>query len=1075
MKLNTKYERQQFMPFMKEFLPNDFTPKEEDIVMRSDRYKEIKSATILGYCESLDLFVLELDHSYESDPRVAITTDAFKILADNWIHNALIIFKNNRTHNYRLSYLTISLDLNDKNKVIKSYSNARRYSFYLGEKAKIKTPEQQLLKRGKAKSTEDLLSRFSIEVVNNEFYNSIAALFDALTGPSEAILNNIQLKIVESLTKVEFVKKVKSTKYYKIEPLITYPSDGNVFDFSVRLIGRVIFCWFLKEKHSKDGIPLISSSLLSTKAIENDEMYYHSILSPLFFEVLNKPLKKRAHKFAENDFAKVPYLNGGLFTPDPKDYYSPNNELGYASLGVVDIPKKWLLALFNLLELYNFTVDENTSFDVELSIDPEMLGRVFESLLARINPETGETARKATGSFYTPREIVDHMVDESLIQYLLTNTKIGEAKIRTLVSYDLSHNKMQAISDQEKKEVLEKLGEVKILDPACGSGAFPIGILQKMVFILEQVDPDSELWLERQLQGASIELKHLLEREFRNKNFTYLRKLGVLRESIFGVDIQQIATEISRLRCFLTLVVDQSVDDHVENRGIEPLPNLEFKFVTANSLLGLEPDAEQSYSQTVMFEDDAGISSLKQLRDEYFNSHGNERNEVKYRFKEAQTRMLQNMFLESRNGISQITQKLALWNPFSNERTEWFDPEWMFGIKQFNIVIGNPPYFVYEGNSNSDELKVIKKIKLYEKAKSGKLNAYKLFLIKSASLLLKDGTLCEIFQNSFLADQSAKEVRKYFLSENQIIVIDSFPERDDLSKRVFESVKMSVCILLAKKGFHNEYNFILRVWEERFMKNANQVVLNTELIRNFDSINFVIPSIDESEKELFFSIYQKHKHRIRDVCNFYRGELNMTTDRKYFTSIKNEYLALKGAQVQKYFISSSPSQGKTEYVLKDDYTSEKAGEKSKHYLENRIVLQRITGVDESYRIKSAFLDRNTFCADSCNYIPFSEINAISSKLLLALLNSALINWMFKKTSTNSNVNGYEIENLPIPLIGISNQLQISEIEGHVDQIHKLITSDSLSEIIDFEAKIDQLVFDLYGLTKEEKELVLQAS
>ncbi len=311
---------------------------------------------------------------------------------------------------------------------------------------------------------------------------------------------------------------------------------------------------------------MIPQDILSSSAAKT-ENYYHSVLAPLFFEVLNKRDVSREETFRKDLYATIPYLNGGLFNPDSDDHYKFDKSLQLSVPGLVDVPDTWLRKFFDLLELYNFTVDENTSYDIDLSIDPEMLGRIFENLLARINPETGETVRKMTGSFYTPREIVEYMVDESIKQYLKTKTNIDDEKLSAVVSFNLSDDEEFPLTASDKQLIISALSEVKILDPACGSGAFPMGILQKIVFVLQQVDPDSKQWLEEQLAGASPEFKHHLEKEFENKNFNYLRKLGVIRESIYGVDIQPIATEISRLRCFLTLIVDQSVDDNDTNPG----------------------------------------------------------------------------------------------------------------------------------------------------------------------------------------------------------------------------------------------------------------------------------------------------------------------------------------------------------------------------------------------------------------------------------------------------------------------------------------------------------------------------
>jgi hypothetical protein len=239
MKLNEKYNPESFVNFIQDFLPEDLTLREEDIVINKDRYKEITKAKILGFCESLDLHVLEMDHTHDKDPRVVIATDAFKILADHWIHKALVVFKNNDSDNYRFSYLTITLDLNDKNKVIKKYSNARRYSFYLGSSAKVRTPEQQLIKKGKIKDVDDLLNRFSVEVVNKQFYLEVAKFFDELISIEDQNL---------------------------ILPGVSETDINTRKSFAVRLIGRAMFCWFLKQKKSDNG-QLIPDEILSSKVV----------------------------------------------------------------------------------------------------------------------------------------------------------------------------------------------------------------------------------------------------------------------------------------------------------------------------------------------------------------------------------------------------------------------------------------------------------------------------------------------------------------------------------------------------------------------------------------------------------------------------------------------------------------------------------------------------------------------------------------------------------------------------------------------------------------------------------------
>lgn len=589
-KLNEKYNRENFLTFVKEFLPDDFTFGDKDHfnLNNKSRYKEIVSTKELGYSKILGLSVLEMEHKRNNDPRITIATDAFKILADHHIHKALVIFKNEDTENYRFSYLTINIDINDDNKIVRNYSNARRYSFYLGPDAKIRTPEQQLIKKGKVKDLEDLFSRFSVEVVNKEFYLEVAKHFDELV-------------------------EVKDKNF-------SLPDDSNSDlnlrkSFAVRLIGRIMFCWFLKQKVSLSG-QLVPDELLSSKVVTDN--YYHNILEPLFFGVLNTNINDR--DIRSDLFDKVPYLNGGLFNPQTEDYYD-FDKLTFSSryINTLKIKDDWFKKFFELLETYNFTIDENTVFDQELSVDPEMLGRIFENLLAEINPETGSSEKKRTGSFYTPRPIVEYMVDQSLIEYLKTKTKIEEEKIKALISYDISDDFKYPLSDEEKLEVVKAIDTLRALDPACGSGAFPIGLLQKIVYILQIVDPKCTLWVEQKLKDVPDLYKQKLQNDFAKNPPDYIRKLEVIKNSIFGVDIQPIAVDISRLRCFLTLVVESEIDDNKPNRGIDPLPNLDFKFVCANTLINA-PESESDDEGNKLFHDDFQ-ERLSSAVDRYFSSN----------------------------------------------------------------------------------------------------------------------------------------------------------------------------------------------------------------------------------------------------------------------------------------------------------------------------------------------------------------------------------------------------------------------------------------------------------------------
>jgi hypothetical protein len=407
---------------------------------------------------------------------------------------------------------------------------------------------------------------FNVEKVTKGFYSQVAKLFTDLVGGS----------------------RKQGSKTYQGKNLLILPGCQNDTirkEFAVRLIGRLVFCWFLKKKKSKDGVPLLPQELLSTESINNKGIggYYHSILEPLFFEVLNTPQDERNKQFKKAPWSIIPFLNGGLFTPHEDDFYKLTfNEIS-EHLNDLIIPDGWIRKLFEVFETYNFTIEESTPLDIEVAVDPEILGRIFENLLAEINPETGETARKATGSYYTPRPIVEYMVDESLKQYLLTETDLPEEKISPLLSYSDENNNL---TEADKNAILDALDAIKIMDPACGSGAFPMGILQKILLILQKVDPDSQKWLNKILSKIeNITARKEFEKKLKKEDWNYVHKLGIIQSSIYGVDIQQIAVEISKLRCFLSLIVDQNVDDSKPNRGVEPLPNLDFRFVCGNSLI----------------------------------------------------------------------------------------------------------------------------------------------------------------------------------------------------------------------------------------------------------------------------------------------------------------------------------------------------------------------------------------------------------------------------------------------------------------------------------------------------------
>ncbi len=372
-------------------------------------------------------------------------------------------------------------------------------------------------------------------------------------------------------------------------------------------------------------------------------------------------------------------------------------------------------------------------------------------------------------------------------------------------------------------------------------------------------------------------------------------------------------------------------------------------------------------------------------------------------------------------------------------------------------MVGNPPYFKYEG-AIKGEIETIRKISELKIAFGGKLNAYKLFLAISINKICKDrGVISMIFQNSFIADQQATLLRKEVIDHHRIITIDSFPERDSKKKRVFPSVKMSVCILLMQKtGVQSP--FVVNFWNDKYKSSGTSVLYTAKDIKNIDSKDYCIPRIEQRSIPLAIKLRQFGKIPLK--C--YEGELNMTFHKHFFNDDSSNPVILKGAAIQRYYITYKMSQGKIEYLDEDWYLSENTSEKSRHHEVERIAMQGMTGANDKIRLVMTIVPPGVYLANSCNYIlPTQELPA---SYLLGLLNSKLLNWYFRCFSTNSNVNGYEVEDFPMPK---ATEQQKQAIISLVDKILNAKRSDPSTDTSALEREIDGMVYGLYGLTEEE--------
>ena len=316
-KLSAPYSRPVLEELLEGLLPGDLKIFDEPKEIRPSEFiKKISKALMIAEVPSLDLAIFEFHHSSAGDPRIELSKEIFRMLAESFKHRALVVLSNSESKQWRFSLMTIDLDLNEKGKVKHLYSNPRRSSYMLGSEAKIVTPTRYLCAQGPVESFEALQKRFSVEVVNNEFYKEIAKLYDELVG-------------------VE-----------KTEGELKHPNQASAgHEFVIRLLGRIIFCWFLREKHGASGVPLIPEVILSSAAAEQNN-YYHTVLAPLFFETLNKSLDRREEKFQRGAFKSIPYLNGGLFNQEVEDHYRFDKLKQLSTPDLVSVPDKWLRKLF---------------------------------------------------------------------------------------------------------------------------------------------------------------------------------------------------------------------------------------------------------------------------------------------------------------------------------------------------------------------------------------------------------------------------------------------------------------------------------------------------------------------------------------------------------------------------------------------------------------------------------------------------------------------------------------------------------------------------------------------------------
>ena len=966
-----------------------------------------------------------------------------------------------------------------------------------------------------------------------------------------------------------------------------FPTDKNRSldpeEHVIRLITRLLFVWFIKEKG------LVADELFNETQVspllknydrDTGDSYYRVVLQNLFFATLNTEIEKREFSQGGNSvhrnfslyryedqmldpdkllglFAQTPFINGGLF--DCLDSFKATGDGGYRidcfsdkHYTKLSIPDRLFFddrGLIPLLEHYKFTVEENTPIEQDVALDPELLGKVFENLLAEYNPQAGVTAQKQTGSYYTRRIIVDYMVDEALVAVLSQKCNVTKDWLRSLLDYAQTSDNGKKWSDNPEADcIVEAISQLKIIDPAVGSGAFPMGILHKLTLALRRLDPNNNRWEQLQQDRAGkraeaafkisnqqerdVELAEISDTFERYRDSDFGRKLYLIQNGIFGVDIQPVACQIAKLRFFISLAIEQEPTQEADNNfGIKPLPNLETRFVTANTLIGLQLSEARS-----LLQDDAVQQLLKEIeviREKHVlaNNRG-QKLRLEAQEEDLHKRLEEELEIQRRKWVEnqqreieqkaarlpkpeqrkkwreeeqkkyrwrkkkfdsdfEYARKIISWKPYDqNASADFFDPEWMFGIRDgFDITIGNPPYV--RADSGDEHLKMRQKIEDSNQYETlwEKWDLYIPFIERSYKLLKPGGFTTLIVSDAYCHSKYAQKSQDYFLKNSRILRLDFFSKI-----KIFDAGVRNITYLFQKvdgsrqqpeRRVHNpevgavtllptdeQCNLTYRAFFPEDI-NLQQFLTPTVALSDICYISYgLTPSSNEKTAKGEFTTSDLVADKKDELhCKpFVEGK-----HLDYWLPVMNLWL--------EYGSDRAPSQFRRP-TFPEMYT---VGEK--------ILAQRSPGPDPKVCYDNQYL---IFTPSSVGFILWHSLSGIRNrsikkltryrdekprrldlpqredlekisprfavKFLLGVMNSATAH-DFLRANRRSNIHLYpdDWKKLPIPDVPLEQQEPIIEL---VDQILAAKRTNPDADVSELENEIDQIVYLLYGLTPE---------
>ena len=1049
------------------------------------------------------------------------------------LDGALAVYWDDKNTRWRFSYIAVIPKLDEQGRIIKEETAHKRYTYLLGEGTQVRTAVDRCASLPTHLTLEQLSRAFAVEPLNREFYQ----------------------KLYEW--------------YQRAERQVIFPNDEQVVpklhiaNSLIRLLTRLLFVWFIKEKG------LINPNLFDPEKVkqlidwERPSSYYKAILQNLFFATLNREIKNRQFRTTTNGkansnnylifnlyryqsyfqdpdteniislFVKTPFLNGGLFEcldrkADKEEItaYERNKTIRNERIAIrmdgfsdrddnqLSVPNDLFFnederrpGLINLLSQYQFTIEESAPLDVEVALDPELLGLVFENLLAAYNPETKETARKQTGSYYTPREIVSYMVDESLKAYLeqtvppaesdaaLYRERLDDLFSEASTSGELKKRDGTSHSyEQEIPKLIKAISKINILDPAVGSGAFPMGALQRLVSLLAILDPNNKQWKKQQLtqlpslQSIEQDLKtagnisddqarHKAEEELRKReqeirnlfdqqDHSYLRKLYLIENCLFGVDIQPIAIQIAKLRFFISLVIEQNpTKDQANNYGILALPNLETKFIAANSLIGLSKPKQGALRDLRIKEKE---KQLQEIRHKHFSAK-TLKTKGEYRQQDEQLRGEIAKLLQGDGWDNKDARKIAYWNPYNqNAVAGWFEPEWMFGVRKgFDVVIGNPPYVV----TNDKQLR-----KLYKEGVYGRANTYGLFIQRGLQLNGAAGQIIYINPRTLLTDRYFTSLRKVINQQAQLKGVVLIADRHN----TFESVLQECIVLHLKRKKDLSMSYLVNAQSvtrpddlsnphNRFFIGSERVLLGDD----YDGAFYIGAS------EFEYQVFERMNAGGVKLADFgiqvETGKIQFDKYQNYAQRTNaNEACRLIWAEnIQRYTRREARKRIGKEWLRKDIVSVVPA-----NITGTGVVTQRTSANEQPRRIIATLVtpesvgSSRVYSENGTNFIAVGSDSKFAT-FLISVLNSSLMEFLFRHLNSNVHVSAGEINSLPFPPLPDDKTLE--EIETLVAGLLALGGVDSpagnIEAAIEKERRLDILIGSLYGFSVVEVERV----